>query len=235
LYHSVVATAVSKGYIGGYPDGKMRPNAPITRAEAAVIITKVAKLPLDPTTASYYNDKSSIPTWALGAVGAVTKSGIMSGYTGGIFGANRPITRAETVMALAKAVDLLGAGVQVFATPGTYGPETGTQLITGDARVMVNGVTLKNMVISGNLIVDKAVGSGNATFSNVTVQGNILVEGGGVNSIYLDRVTANALYASRKDGTVRIVATASTRIDNTYVNGDTKLEEIALSAGGFWL
>jgi len=40
-YEVVVKCAVAAGYISGYPDGTIRPNSPITREEAAVIIAKI--------------------------------------------------------------------------------------------------------------------------------------------------------------------------------------------------
>ncbi len=232
-YYSVIATALSKGYIGGYPDGKMKPNAPISRAEAASIISKVANLTADYQTASYYNDKAAIPTWALGAVGAVTKAGIMSGYTGGIFGPNRSITRAETVMALSKALGLQNLGSQVYDTPGSYGSAGAQQMIKGDVSISSANVNLRNMIITGSLAIDKSVANGNVTLTDVQVQGQIYVYGGGSNSVNFDGVKAPTLYVARKDAMVRVVATGSTRIDNTIIQGDAKLEEVALSSNGF--
>lgn len=231
-YVGAIAVALSNGYIGGYPDGTMKPNAPISRAEAAVIIAKVTKLTSDTTTAGYYNDSSSIPTWALGSVGAVTKAGIMSGYTGGLFGPTRSITRAETVAALNKAIVLKTAGM-IYDVAGTYGTST-TQTINGDVQIKAASVTLKNMIITGSLKIDKAVGNGNVTLTNVVVQGQIYVEGGGSSSIHFDGVTASTVTANRVDGMVRIVADGKTRIDTVYVKEDTRLEEDTdLTGNGF--
>jgi uncharacterized protein YjdB len=232
-YYSVISMAVANGYIGGYPDGTMRPNAPISRAEAAVIITKVTQLTLDPTTANYYNDRALIPTWSLGAVGAVSKAGIMSGYTGGLFGAQRSITRAETVAALSKALLAQAVGTQIYSVAGTFGPSTGTQLVQGDVKITAASVNLRNMTITGSVLIDKSVGNGNVSLSNVTVQGQIYVNGGGVNSVVMENVKSSTLYAARAEGMVRIVATGTTKFDTTYIQGDVRLEEAALSGDGF--
>ena len=66
----------------------------------------------------------------------------------------------------------------VYDTAGTYGPATGSQTIDSDAVVAASGVTLQNLNINGNLIIDKAVGDGDVTLNNVHVTGELLVRGG---------------------------------------------------------
>ncbi|MCL6576955.1 S-layer homology domain-containing protein [Kyrpidia sp.] len=107
-FYDVVAEAKAAGYINGYDDGTMRPNSPITRAEAAAIIMQVKKLTADPAAADKFTDGSTIPSWSKGAIGAVADAQIMNGYPDGTFRPESLITRAEAVVALDKAMAATG-------------------------------------------------------------------------------------------------------------------------------
>ncbi len=83
-----------KAYIFGYPDGTVRPNGEITRAEAAAMLARLleiesigsAEAPMFPDTPSAWYNK---------AINAVVQRGIMRGYPDGTFKPNDAITRAE--------------------------------------------------------------------------------------------------------------------------------------------
>ena len=83
-----------KAYIFGYPDGTVRPNGEITRAEAAAMLARLLEIesigsadkPMFPDTPSAWYNK---------AINAVVQRGIMKGYPDGTFKPNAPITRAE--------------------------------------------------------------------------------------------------------------------------------------------
>lgn len=101
-YADVVRIACAAGYISGYQDGTVKPDTPISRQEAAVIIMKVLGLKENASAANKFQDASGIPDWSKGAVGAVASAGIMGGYPDGTFGAANLIKRAEAVVALEK-------------------------------------------------------------------------------------------------------------------------------------
>lgn len=98
-----IEKAKSAGYITGYTDGTMRPNNPISRQEAAMIILKAKELLPNGKTSGNFADASSFPEWSKGAIDAVFSAGFMSGYPDGSFKAEKFITRAEAVVALTKA------------------------------------------------------------------------------------------------------------------------------------
>ena len=83
-----------KAYIFGYPDGTVRPNGEITRAEAAAMLARLLEIesigsadkPMFPDTPSAWYNK---------AINAVVQRGIMKGYPDGTFKPNDAITRAE--------------------------------------------------------------------------------------------------------------------------------------------
>lgn len=202
-YAGVVRVAAAAGYISGYPDGTMKPGANITRQEAAAILTKVAYLTADAAAVSGFSDKASIPSWSAGFVGAVANTSLMVGYPDGSFQPGKNITRAEAVMALDKSENYLTA----YDEAGTYGPEQGSLILNGNVVVRVPDVTLRNVTIKGDLILDKGIGEGDVTLENVTVEGHTYVRGGGANSIHIIGGKYNNIFVEKSEGKVRVVAT----------------------------
>jgi hypothetical protein len=95
-----------------------------------------------------------------------------------------------------------------YDKPGTYGPTSGSEKISQDVTITTSGVTLQNLTIDGNLIIDEAVGDGDVTLNNVTVTGELRVRGGGQNSIHINGgAYSKILVEQAPDGGVRIVAT----------------------------
>lgn len=107
-YYSTIKIASAAGYIGGYPDGSMRPNNPITREEAATIIMKIKNLDSDEYSANIFKD-DNLMKWSKGAIGSVVAEGIMVGYPDGTFKPQNNIKRAEAVVSLDRAMDLITA------------------------------------------------------------------------------------------------------------------------------
>ena len=82
-------------FISGYPDNTMRPNNAITRAEVAMIFFRLLSSPDKNTTrASIFSDIAD-GIWYAQAVNYLASIEIITGYPGGIFSPNQPITRAE--------------------------------------------------------------------------------------------------------------------------------------------
>lgn len=82
-------------YIKGYPDGTVKADREITRAEAAAIIARLEGLDMSNDARPNFTDVKS--GWYNGAINAVTAKGLMQGYPDESFRANAPITRAEFV------------------------------------------------------------------------------------------------------------------------------------------
>ena len=85
------------GYIIGYEDGTIRPDASITRAEVATIffrlLTDEARDKFWTETNSYSDVAET--AWYNNAVSTLSRMGILGGYEDGTFRPNAPITRAE--------------------------------------------------------------------------------------------------------------------------------------------
>ncbi|WP_040712438.1 S-layer homology domain-containing protein [Paenibacillus curdlanolyticus] len=99
---AAIAQAVHAGIINGYEDGSFRPDAPISRAEMAVMLAHALKLALKPGGATGFADEQAIPAWAVDAVTAIKSLGLVQGKGNNAFDPNGQTTRAEAVTVLLK-------------------------------------------------------------------------------------------------------------------------------------
>ena len=84
-------------YIIGYPDGEVKPEGNITRAEVATIFFRLLT---DETRDEYWsktNSYTDVPadSWLNNAISTLSNMGIIDGYADGSFRPDAPITRAE--------------------------------------------------------------------------------------------------------------------------------------------
>lgn len=91
-------------YVYGYPDGTVRPNETITRAEVTTIfyrlLTSARRDEIFTSENSFRDVDSSM--WYNKAASSMAAGGYIQGYADGTFGANKPITRAEFVCLAAR-------------------------------------------------------------------------------------------------------------------------------------
>ncbi|SMB87809.1 S-layer homology domain-containing protein [Desulfonispora thiosulfatigenes DSM 11270] len=220
-FFSTVKVASTAGYIAGYPDKTIRPNQPISRQEAAVIIARITKLSPNAGMVEQLSDKENIPEWSKNLVGAVVAKGYMNGYPDKSFKPLNDITRAEAVVALNNTMKAK-ADVTIYDQKGTYGPKDGLEVVAGDCVVKADGVILQNLQIKGNLIIAKEVGNGNATLNNIAVAGETIVRGGGENSIHINGGQYNKIKIEKtSSGKVRVVANDAKGMDIVIANEAT--------------
>ncbi len=100
--------------------GTVKPDDPITRAQFCKVVvaamgrgtTAAGLAGLQPT----FTDGATIPTWAWGYVNVAVYMGIINGYADGSFKASNPVTYAEAVTMLIRAVP----GHLAQVTPGVW-------------------------------------------------------------------------------------------------------------------
>ena len=202
-FYDELRLAMGAGYVGGFEDGTFRPADNVTRAQAAAFIAKAKGLTQDTAQANGFTDSAAIAGWAKGAVGAVVKAGYMGGYQDGTFRADNALTRAEAVSMLDRVLKDQSDDL-VITEPGTV---------------------VKDKTVAGDVIIAASVGSGDVTLDNVTIHGDLLVKGGGANSVHLkDTKVKGTVYAQRTAGTVRIVVEAATQLDRVVVLNGTHLQ-----------
>lgn len=102
-FYNDVAIAIANGYISGYGDGTMRPNAPITRQEMAVIIVQLLKFDTsDQQVLARFIDRNAIPFWSQGALAAMVKAGYLNGFPDGSLKFAMPTNRGMAAYVLAR-------------------------------------------------------------------------------------------------------------------------------------
>jgi hypothetical protein len=219
-FYKDIRKAQQAGYVSGYSDGTFRANDSITRQETAVLLAKLLELP-ESEAAIPFADTADSPDWSKGAIGAVVHAGLMNGYEGNAFRPESNFTRAEAVTVLERAV---AANRVVYDTAGTFGPETGVETVRKDVVIQADNVTLRNLEIEGDLLLDEQIGEGNVTLSNVKVHGTTIIRGGGPNSIHFEDSIMLSVIIDKATGSVRIVANGATQIADVTVQSNAKIE-----------
>ncbi|HEY9638216.1 MAG TPA: WG repeat-containing protein [Coleofasciculaceae cyanobacterium] len=101
--NAAIAELAQRELISGYPDGKFRPDATITRAEFAALLRKAFPTVQPIRSAMTFID---VPTtyWAAPAISTVYAMGFLSGYPDGTFKPNQLLERTQAFVALAKGL-----------------------------------------------------------------------------------------------------------------------------------
>ncbi|WP_375105188.1 S-layer homology domain-containing protein [Paenibacillus sp. RS8] len=225
-YYSEIGIAKSAGYISGFGDNTFRPEAAISRQEAAKMLYMLLQLngSNDDSAIKTFKDYSVVPAWSKTYLNEIVSNGYINGYPDHTLRPLQTITRAEAVVILDKVMGTL------VMDKGTIG---GTELTTIQGNVTINtpGVTLKNTKIAGDLLLTAGIGAGEVNLDQVTVSGRTIVAGGGENSIHLIDSQLNELLVNKQPGRVRVVAQGSTRINATIIHTGAKLEGTNTEAG----
>ncbi len=203
-----VAKAVAAGYMLGDAGGTFRPEAPISRQEAALVLARLYDLK-DPGKKHLFKDVDDIASWSYWAVMAVVDAGLMQGYPDGTFGPTGPIKRSETVTVLDRLV------AELFTEKGVYGEADVKKTITGNVHVLADGVEIHNTKITGDLLIAQSVGEGTVILDDVTVDGKVKVQGGGNSSIILRNAKIGVLEVAKTG--VRIVAVGTSEVGKAHV------------------
>ena len=100
---SAIDIAVTNGVCNGISTTEFKPNDPITREQASVMISNYKKLSdKDHDKINNYSDKNQVSSWAKDGVEGMIEKGYMSGYSDNTFRPKNHITRAEAVVTLSR-------------------------------------------------------------------------------------------------------------------------------------
>lgn len=222
-FFSAMARAYQMKILNG-TDGKMNPNAAITREEVFTILARALKLKDADTAEKTFPDAGSLSSWAKGPVYAM----INAGYVGGSNGYINPkavITRAE----FAQLMD---------NTFKQYIRSAGTVMSIPSGNVMINapGVILKDTAVTGDLIIGDGVGDGEVTLDNVTITGRLVVRGGGVNSVIIrGGSSVSTVVVSRVDGKVSVKVQGDADVEVIYIDDGSDDVQIEGTVGSLEL
>ncbi|NOU95658.1 hypothetical protein GC093_20850, partial [Paenibacillus sp. LMG 31456] len=223
-YAQDISKAVAAGIVVGDDKGNFKPEAPISRQEAAVILSRAFDLKAQDTKASdRFTDAGTIASWSKDSVNALLEGGYVSGREDGSFDPLANITRAEFVKMIDSVVGEL-----------KYAANTYTGNVNSNLVINTKDVNLKNMTISGDLYITSGVGEGNVSLDNVTVKGRTVVRGGGEHSIVINNSNlVGTLLVVKSDGKIRILMQGSSDIPHVQLNSGAKLEAENATGKGF--
>ena len=207
-YTGSILHMAAQGIYTGDRQGQMNPNAPITRQEVFVALSRALWLEKSEEAPGFVDD-GAIANWAGGYVAAMKKAGYISGDKNGYLRPASPITRAEVVTILERMV---GGFVR---EGGVY-----TESCSGNLVVNAGNVTLKNMTVEGDLIVADGVAEGDVYLEGVTVRGNIILRGCGENSFHImpGCQVKNVIVTKTTGGRIRLVNESGETIPMIFVN-----------------
>ena len=172
-YEKDMAKAVNMKSLVGEGD-KLYPERKITRQEAFAVICRVLEMSEgNISVLDKYADGASVAPWARGSMAAMIEYGYVSGSEDGL----RPtaeISREEFAQLMNGIADT------VVTQAGEYSQDYAGNLLINQA-----GVNLKDAVVHGDLILCDGVGNGDVQLDNVTVEGRLVIRGGGKNTIKL--------------------------------------------------
>ena len=128
-YYGAVAALANAGQISGFEDGTFRPNAPMTRAQAAKIIDLSYNLPLEAKTANPFKDVSN-SAWYATHISTLVENNVTKGKTATTFEPNANVTRAQMASFVVRAENLAKAAS-----------------VTEETKEKVRAIALENSVI----------------------------------------------------------------------------------------
>lgn len=181
-YYNDLELAVAMRTFQG-ANGKLNPEAPITREEAFVVLARAFALESgDTSVLNNYTDGASVSAWARSSVAALIENGYVNGANGKL-NPKTSITRAE----FAKAISEMAS---------TYADADDSLSATMDGSVIVreNGVSLSGKTINGDLII--ADGVSRIDLTGVTVTGRIVLRGGESGVTFKDTKAGKGIIAN---------------------------------------
>jgi len=207
-YYESMAKAVQMKVFKGY-NNLLRPEDNITREEVFSVLSAAFKCTGgSDSVLDKFSDKDQISQWAKEGAASLAAEGYISG-SGGKLNPKSYISRAEFAQIMYNLLK------NYVVKEGTY-----TTDLNGNTMINAAGVTLKNLKVSGNLIIGDGVGDGEVTLDNVLVTGKVVVRGGGENSIkIIGGSNITDIIVARVDGQVRIFSTDGTEIGQVIVDG----------------
>ena len=174
-FYDDIAKAVNMKTFAGDDSGNMRPNEPITREDAMVVISRALVVSSMGTELLYnYTDRDTVDGYAEAAVCAFLDRHYVQGYGDGTIRGRNYITREE----FAQIMDNIFAAYVRVGGEITVGNSEGEVIITGDNIGAGNTVRISSSYINGDLIIGDGLSTADIIIENVDVKGRILLRGG---------------------------------------------------------
>ena len=144
--YDTLSKAVAASFLTG--DGaNMYPDRAISRQETMVILARALNLEENPAALNRFVDAESVSGWAKGSVGAMIAAGYVKGNQDYI-SLSDSITRAQFAQIMASIARTYLDSVQTYSTD-----------VAGSIIVSTPGVILRDMTVTGDVILADGVGA----------------------------------------------------------------------------
>lgn len=221
-YYNEVLNATSTTYAGGYSDETFRPNVPITREEAAVMLSKILPSSKKAGNMKSFKDYKQIDTWAVSAFEKLIGRQYMGAYNDGKIHPKDPLTRAQTAKILCDILD----------------NET---IVTSSTVIDKDKAKITGTIYTHEVIIGEDLGEGSVTIDNCIILGDLTVEGGGNGTVTINNSRIPYVLVNKDDKPVRIVTKGETNIASlsakqscvlqTSGKNGTGIQEITVNKG----
>ncbi|GHV31815.1 hypothetical protein FACS18949_01140 [Clostridia bacterium] len=202
-YYLEISKAYAAGLIQGRSETAMAPEEYITRQEVVTVLAKA--LGMNVQNASdlddYFNDAGSVSGYARGYVAAFARRGWIKADANKNFRPNDHITRADAMTMLDGLLKYVPSGANYMSNAN----------LSGNLLMRYPGVDIVNMKIDGDVILGDGLQQGNFALRNCTINGRLVIRGGGPNSVNLSgtKITGG-IYVYNPNGATRIYNSNST-------------------------
>lgn len=181
-YYNDLELAVAMRTFQG-ANGKLNPEAPITREEAFVVLARAFALESgDTSVLNNYTDGASVSAWARSSVAALIENGYVNGANGKL-NPKTSITRAEFAKVISE-----------MASTYADADDSLSATVNGSVIVRENSVSLSGKTINGDLII--ADGVSRIDLTGVTVTGRIVLRGGESGVTFKDTKAGKGIIAN---------------------------------------
>ena len=211
-FYQEVSKAFAATYVGGYEDNTFKPNSPITRQEAAVMISRIIPTRGSSGNLSAFPDRNAIADWAHTAFLKVNGKGYIGAYNDGNLHPLDNLTRAQTAKIICDILE----------------NET---VVKSDPVVRSSGTTLSNTIYSNGVTISRDLNDGNATIENCVILGNLSVQGGGSNTVTVSNSRVAHTTVEKSSSSVRVRVTGETVISTLTAARQAIIETSNLTGG----
>jgi hypothetical protein len=192
-FYKDVSTAVTTAYASGFSDNTFRPNTPITRQEAAVMLSNILPNYKEKGNLKSYRDYKLIASWASAALEKMIGRQYFGAYDDGLLHPKDPLTRAQAAKILC---DILNN--ETIVTRRTVVDEDKTEL--------------SERIYTDDVLIDEDLEEGSATIDNCVILGTLIVEGGGNGTVTVNNSRVARAVTQKEDSAVRIDVKGTTVI-----------------------
>ena len=238
-FYADIQIAEAMGYMpNGGNVSEFRPYDALTREEMMIIIARVLELQPRTTLVDIkYDDCANMSAEGRGALGALLEPSVNIAESLGdtSFSPQNGLKRNLAFALVNKAMDYykdLQSGRKLYSSVNvdtTMGSASDVTKNFNNVTIVGKNAVLENVVVWGNLTIDKNVGSESVTIKNVTVKGNLFIYGGStVNLIDVNNVV-KSLTVNKANNNLTLNISGSSAITEIIVKSGVTIDASSLT------